>query len=221
MGNKSVVPEIINDIENNYTISISNDSTSDTIYDFTNNINNINNINNTLLNNIIDNEKICENYLKNIKDRTFIINENIHGIIYKKPNEYGDFNYMINSGEYDNVLFLFDDDVNTYNTCISGKGISKIRKYNEFSNNRNISSAGIIMSLQNIGFNILDNTNKNIINMCFDKIKDLIIEYKYKKLYYSCDQYGLIISNVSYVDDAVIEYIKNKILSLVYFFDKV
>ena len=226
MGNKTVVPDIINDIENNYNMN--DDYTSDTIYNFQNNSISNNSISNSnmMTNNIIiiNNDKKCEKYLKNIKDikeRTIIINENIHGIIYKKPNEYGDFNYMINSGDYDNVLFLFDDDQEMYNTSICGKGITKIRKYNEFSNNRNISSAGIIISSNNIGFNILDDKNKNIINICFDKIINFIIEYKYKKLYYSCNENGLIKLNIQYVDSEVIKYITNKIESLVYFFEKV
>ena len=160
-------------------------------------------------------------YLKNIQDRTIIINKYIYGIIYTKSNEYGDFDYMINSGDYENILFLFDDNEETYNTCICGKGITNIRKYNEFSNNCNIRSAGIIMSASNISFNILNDKNKNIINICFEKIKDFIIEYKYTKIYYSCDKNGLIKSNNKYIDNKIIEYITNKISSLVYYFDKV
>ena len=84
MGNKMVVPDIINDIENNYTVSMSNEYISDTIYDFTNNIennikNNIENnyivamsnesipdtvykFTNNIYNNISDNEKIFKKY---------------------------------------------------------------------------------------------------------------------------------------------------------------
>ena len=215
MGNSYVSPEELdkNDIENNYN----------TVYNSKNKIitnSFINNIKPTP-NNIIIYEKKYERKFKNIKERTITINENILAIIYKKPNEYGDFNYMIKSGNYDNVLFLFDDNKETYNTNICGPGIAKIRIYNEFSNKKYINSAGIIVGYNNIGFNILNEENKNIINMCFEKIKDFIIEYKYKELYYSCDENGFIKTYIPYVDKTVIDYVTKKISSLTYLFEKV
>ena len=92
MGTITIKPDIetINDIENN-----NNEEKNKIIYEKYNN----------------NNEKDDKN-LKNVKNRTTVIYKNIKGIIYKNKEEYGDFKWMIETGDYKNTLFIFDDNLN-------------------------------------------------------------------------------------------------------------
>jgi len=204
MGNSVIAPTSNNnqnDIENNYInekIKIIDD-TYDSKYE------NEEKINNNIVNNID----------KSIQNRTIDINKYIKGIIYKNKEEYGDFYWMINTGYYQDTLFIFDDNVDDYNTDIEGHGLLKIKKYNEFGTFEKISSAGIIMGNSfNNSFNKLDDKTKNIIDRSINDIKKLIIEYNFKEIYYLSDKDGLIKSSFYYPNKDIIKYVSEQLYLL-------
>ena len=176
----------------------------------------------------IHNNKIL-NSVKDIKNddnnkkRTFILNKYIKGIVYKNKNEYGDFEWMIRSKNYNKTLFIFDDNIEYYNTSIKGDGIQKIREYNEFSNNFNINSAGIIMAeSEGNGFIELNDKNKMMIDLSFENIKNLIIRYGYNSLYYKCNEdNGEIFTDLYYLDNNITKYVMEKMNKLYFVFEKV
>ena len=71
------------------------------------------------------------------------------------------------------------------------------------------------------GFTILDDNNKKIIDKSIENIRDLIIEYNYKELYFQSDVYGFIKSDIYYLDNTIINYISTQIYSLIDIFEKV
>ena len=60
----------------------------------------------------------------------------IIGTVYKGNGLYGDFEYMIKSGKYENSLFIFNDNEISHQTCDKGRGNAIIRKYNRFSSSK-------------------------------------------------------------------------------------
>lgn len=145
----------------------------------------------------------------------------IIGIIYKNRNEFGDFNFMINSGEYENCLFIYNDnEENYYNkTCYKGKGNAIIRMYNKYSEYKeNPYSAGIPTgSLKYKGYNELNERNKKIIDDCIDDIQEIIKKNNKKTIYYSVnDKNGILGTNLFNVNNTVLEYITYKIFDLSY-----
>ena len=132
--------------------------------------------------------------------------------------EYGDFNWMIETGDYKNTLFIFDDNVDEYNKNIEeidDNGLSKIRKYNEFGKYAKISSAGIIMgSSFNNGFSVFDNNVKNIIDRCISDIKRIIIENNHNEIYFSSDENGNIKPSYYNVNKDIIKYVSERIFLL-------
>ena len=204
MGNVSIAPVIkINnddeiDIENNKNVIFENFNND--------NISNYEKWDNSLKN------------VKNVKKMTIVINKNIKGIIYKNKEEYGDFNWMIETGDYKNTLFIFDDNVDEYNKNIEDikdNGLSNIRKYNEFGTYAKISSAGIIMgSSFNNGFSVFDNNVKNIIDRSITDIKRTIIENNYNEIYFSSDENGDIKPSYYNVSKDIIKYVSEQIFLL-------
>jgi len=205
MGNTVISPEILvkNDIENNY---------NQKVYILPEQ---------TINNNEEQSNMICDNYLRIVNTRTIIINRFIKGIVYKNKNEYGDFSWMINTGDYNNVLFIFDDNSEDYETDIIRNDSSIIRQYNKFGKYENVHSAGILMGdFYKNGFTTLNIKNKEIIDISIESIRDLIIEYKYTELYFHSDEYGFIKSDSYYLDNNIINYISNQLFFLSSIFEK-
>jgi hypothetical protein len=209
MGNAYIHPNILNtnDIENNNSYN-----------------NDINDCDTSIKSDSYDNkEKNNDDYLKNVKNRTIVIDKNIKAIIYKNCGEYGDFDWMIRCGYYNHVLFIFDDNIETYSSDIAENGYNKIKKFNEFNNPHEINSAGIIMgSIRHGCFNKLDNINKNIIDKCIDDIQNILYENKHTEIYFLSDKSGLIKSELfGIINKDIVEYITSKICNLSEIFDKV
>ena len=55
--------------------------------------------------------------------------------IYKGRNVEGDFYWMIKQNEFDDILFIFNDNEEYHNTNIKGGGNAVIRKYNKHNTN--------------------------------------------------------------------------------------
>ena len=141
----------------------------------------------------------------------------IISIQFKKKGEYGDFEWMIKKPEYDNVLFIYNDDIESMDKYQKGKGNAVIRPYN--SNNPKIGkprSVGIPTgSLKlNQGFESLDEETKNYIDSSIYLIKDMIAKYGYNTVMYSGDKDGVIGSSIFTINQNVKDYITEQIKSL-------
>lgn len=133
--------------------------------------------------------------------------------IYEGRNEYGDFNFMIKQEEYDNALFIFNDNIEDHFNCVKGGGNAIIRKYNRYSKLEKPKSAGIPTgSLENGGFDKLNEVTKFIVLTAIQEIKDLIVKYKYDTVIYAIDKKtGKLGTSIFDVDDNVIDFIDEQI----------
>ena len=143
------------------------------------------------------------------------------GTIFKKPNTFGDFLYMIKSEEFPNCLFIYNDDIESRETSKKGNGNASIRPFNMYGKQDIPKSAGITTgSLKTKGFTKLSASVKEIIKEDILKIKTLIKDYKITTLYYSADKEGLIGTSIFVVGDDVKEYITDKLKELNKYLEK-
>ena len=120
---------------------------------------------------------------------------------------------MINSGNYEDSLFIFNDDETNHNTNKRGKGNAIIRTYNKYGIGKP-NSAGINTD-GHTGYTKLDESTKTSIDKCLDEIKELIVKYKYKNVYYSADKDGYTLgTSIFKVNKDVIDYITSEIHKL-------
>ena len=142
----------------------------------------------------------------------------IKGIQFEKEGLYGDFNWMINQSEYSNSLFIYNDDSESQlnKSYKKGKGNAIIRQYNQYVPGIDIPrSAGIPTgSRKNGGYTELNEEVKEKIDLSINNIKELILKYNYKVIYYSADKNGKLGTGIFKVNKEVIEYITNEILLL-------
>ena len=136
---------------------------------------------------------------------------------FTKRNQYGDFKWMIQQEEYQNALFIFNDDIESIASYKNTKGNACIREYN--SNNPNIEilqSAGIPTGSRKKkkGFQKLDSEAQEYIDTALEKIKGLIQKHSYETVFYSADRDGILGSKLFKPCDDVIVYITAKILEL-------
>ena len=141
----------------------------------------------------------------------------IHGIQYEKNDKFGDFNWMINQSEYNNSLFIYNDDSESQlnKSHKKGKGNAIIRQYNQYADIKIPRSAGIPTgSRKNGGYTELNEEVKEKIDLSINNIKELIIKYDYKVIYYSAKLNGKLGTGIFKVNDEVINYITEQILVL-------
>ncbi len=139
------------------------------------------------------------------------------GTIFTKPNQFGDFNWMILNPEYDNSLFIFNDNEEHHNSCRQGGGNAIIRKYNKYSSLDTPRSVGIPTGTMALGgYRTFNQEIKNKIDNYFEEIIELVNKYKYTTIYYSSElsNNGLIGTSIFKVNHKVLEYITWKIHSL-------
>ena len=138
----------------------------------------------------------------------------IYGTHYTKKNTFGDFKWMCEQKEFEDSLFIFNDNEEYHNTNGYGIGNAIIRKYNK--HNTTLSkpkSAGICTgTLKNKGYEELSEYNKHIIDNNIDEIKQLI--EKYKDIYYSVGKNNKIGTSLFEVCEDVIDYIDEQICKL-------
>ena len=155
---------------------------------------------------------------------------------YKGNGKIGDFMWMINQKEFNDSLFIFNDNVNQMLSSTGGGGNASIRPYNKYGTYKNYPrSAGIPTGYYGShggkGFDSLDeiipihyskingNTAKDYINFSIKEIKDLILDKKYKRIYFSAGinkntgkiQLG---TSIFAVNQEVIDYITEEIFKL-------
>lgn len=144
-----------------------------------------------------------------------MFNIKIFGTKFYSKNKIGDFDWMCKQSEYSDSLFIFNDNEEFHNSCRPGSGNAIMRKYNKYSDLEIPRSAGIPTgTLKNGGYQIFRNDTKKNIDNSIIEIIDLIIKYKYNKIFYSSEENGLLGTSIFNVDNDVLLYITSKIHSL-------
>lgn len=134
------------------------------------------------------------------------------GTIFTKPGQFGDFNWMIGNKDYDDSLFIFNDNEEHHETCRQGAGNAIIRKFNKYSNLDVPRSIGIPTGTLNIGgYTTFDLETRNKIDNYFKELEELVEKYKYTRIYYSAESNGLVGTSIFKVNHKVLEYITWKI----------
>ena len=139
----------------------------------------------------------------------------IKGTIFQKPGKFGDFNWMISRPEYNDALFIFNDNVEDHHTNKLGGGNAIVRPYNKYGNGK-IRSAGIPTGSKGNGFRVLNQETKKIIDDAILEIKDIIKnDNTIKTVYYSKNPGTFLVGTGLFtVNIEVIKYITKCILEL-------
>ncbi len=143
----------------------------------------------------------------------------VEGIVFKKVGEFGDFNWMIEQEEYDDCLFLFNDNLEYHFTNKKGSGNAIIRKYNIYNKylDRPRSFGIPTGTLKNGGFSELTLEVEFVIDKCFEHLAYILKNYNYKKVYFSKDKKeNKLGTSIFEVNSDVIDYITGKIYDLKY-----
>jgi hypothetical protein len=128
----------------------------------------------------------------------------------------GDFNWMANQPEYDDILFIFNDNEEYHHTNVIGGGNAIMRQYNKYNDELpKPRSAGIPTgTLVCGGYDEFTDEIKNIIDESIKEIKEIIIKYNYKKIAYSSNEDGSLATAIFDVDKDVLKYIIQQIYKL-------
>jgi hypothetical protein len=132
----------------------------------------------------------------------------------------GDFNWMIKQPQYHDVLFLFNENVESFYNGYSGPGAGNavIRPYRY---NNPIRSMSIPTGYINYneegwrgGFKRLDDKTKSIIDHAFKLIEEELAKGKINKIYYSAEKDGRLGTSIFKVNKEVIDYIMTKLATI-------
>lgn len=135
------------------------------------------------------------------------------GTVYTKRGQEGDFDWQIRSGQYEDALFLFNDDEKRHHWKKAGTGNAVIRKYNKHAVEKP-RSHGIVTGNQ-VGYTSLTDEAKKKIDECIAEAKEIIETYGYKRVYYSASTpNGLLGTSIFQVGMDVREYITKQIQTL-------
>lgn len=145
-------------------------------------------------------------------------------LMFNGPNQIGDFNWMIKRPEYNDILFLFNDNelqfaefINSLGkptrppgACSVGGGNAIIRPYQCLNPPR---AAGIPTGDYAGGYKNLT-LSKQFIDTAFVYIQQLLQSGRYKRVAYSAAEDGTLGTNIFAPSREVKQYILGKILSL-------
>jgi len=135
------------------------------------------------------------------------------GTVYTKKGQEGDFDWQIRSGQYEDALFLFNDDEKRHHWKKAGTGNAIIRKYNKHAVEKP-RSHGIVTGNQ-VGYASLTEEAKKKIDECISEAKQIIEANGYKKVYYSASTpNGLLGTSIFQIGMDVREYITQQIQTL-------
>jgi hypothetical protein len=138
----------------------------------------------------------------------------IIGTVYHKRGVYGDFEWQINSKDYEDSLFLFNEDEYRRYWKKAGKGNAIIRKYNKYAVEKP-RSVGIVTGTKDGGYQSLTSSVKSNIDSCIQEAKEIIQKYNYQKVYYSAETpNGILGTSIFNVNKDVLEYITQEIHKL-------
>lgn len=132
------------------------------------------------------------------------------GTVFFKKGQEGDFEWQIKSGEYEDALFLFNDDEKRHHWKKAGTGNAVIRKYNSHAVNKP-RSHGIVTG-RDSGYKSLTPDAKIAIDKCIIEAREIIKKFGYTRVYYSAGRpNGLLGTSIFQIGDDVREYITQQI----------
>ena len=141
-------------------------------------------------------------------------------VVFSGKDKYGDFNWMIKQPTYNDAIFLFNENVESFYNGYSkgGMGNAIIRPYRYTSP---IKAMPIPTGYINFndegwkgGFRRLDKRTKQIIDDAFELIYQLIRDRKIKKVFYSAEPDGRLGTSIFHVNEKVIDYIMLKLANI-------
>ena len=148
--------------------------------------------------------------IHNLSSMTTII-----GTVFTKKGVEGDFEWQIKSGQYEDSLFIFNDDEMRRKWKKAGGGNAIIRKYNRYACPDQPRAVGVCTGNGNGGYSSLDGHVKAVIDDCIKEVRNTIQQYGYKKVYYSANKpNGLLGTSIFQVDHNVLQYITEQIHQL-------
>lgn len=123
---------------------------------------------------------------------------------------------MYHQDDYNDVLFIFNDNEEHHNTNRRGAGNAIMRKYNKYNSNLDRPrSAGIPTgTLEDGGYQELNSHVIVQVDNAIEEIKEIIKKYNYNKICYSAEKDGVLGTGIFTVDRSVLEYITTKIKEL-------
>ena len=180
--------------------------------------------------NLMNNEQLIKLIVDNLHNINY---ENLYKILlllstikliptqYAGKKKYGDFKWMIDRKEYDDALFIFNDNYEAFvsNSKKAGGGNAVIRPYKYKNLPR---AAGIPTghwdgkSKKGIGFSVLDIETKKIIDESLNVIKNLLDTGRYSRVFYSGKKDGTLGTKIFVVGDDVKDYIVSALQKLVF-----
>lgn len=145
----------------------------------------------------------------NIKTKINFMKTEVIQIVYNSENKYkyGDLRWMIQLPEYNDSLFIYNDNMEHR---YSKKHISGPDDIREFPH-----SAGIVTGrIDDKGFKRLTERIKPYLDKSINNIQELIIKNKYKRVFFLCDQNGLF--NTTLFENSLIikKYITENLINL-------
>lgn len=132
----------------------------------------------------------------------------------------GDFSWMIKNPKYDDSMFIFNENVESFKKKDkhAGGGNAVIRPYVYSNPVRAIGiPTGYVSTRSNKhhgGFKSLDSEAKEIIDEAFDKAIEVIKKNRPKRIFYSAKKDGSLGSSIFQINDDVIKYITRRIKDL-------
>jgi hypothetical protein len=133
--------------------------------------------------------------------------------VFRGPRKEGDFLYMIKSGNYEDALFIFNDNEMDHRTPKIGGGNAVIRQFNKYSRLEKPRSAGIPTGSFG-GYSKLDADAKSVIDAAINDIRELLAIHGYQRVYFSADLSGKLGTSIFQIGDDVRDYITEQIMNL-------
>ena len=142
-------------------------------------------------------------------------NIQVIGTVFTKKGREGDFDWHIQSGEFEHALFLFNDDEKRHHWKKGGSGSAVIRKYNKHACPGKPRSAGIVTGAGDGGYTEFTLKVKEAIDACFKEVKEILQTHNYTAVYYSAKTpNGLLGTSIFQVHPEVLQYITDHIQGL-------
>jgi hypothetical protein len=146
----------------------------------------------------------------------------IIGVPFDGPGRHGDFGWMLESGEYDDALFVFNDNESQFRAfredprggpgCTPGGGNAAIRPYRCQDPPR---AAGIPTGNRG-GYPRLDEHARSVVDEALGVVGDLLATGRYHRVYYSAsrDDPDLLGTGIFEVGEDVRRYVVERLRAL-------
>ena len=139
------------------------------------------------------------------------------GCVFTKKGEHGDFEWMIFQEEFNNSLFIFNDNEHHMNSIRKGGGSACIRPFNFLGFERAgfdfPRSVGIVTGRSTSGYQNLKDGQISI-DYCFDILNKVLKKHAYDAIYFPEGKGGLIGSSIFSVSSEVLVYITRRLRNL-------